>query len=201
MKTLFVLIAFVILTIIIFQSYTLMSANNTEEQQYTVVLKDKEFEIRHYPAATLATIQSDARSYRELSGPGFRKLAGYIFGGNETKTSIAMTAPVHMEINDSQASMSFVMPSAYNESNLPKPSDPNVRIHQSKDEYVAVVKFSGYASDRDMKINADKLHNWLKEKGINSTGNIRYLGYNPPYQFLNRRNEIVVSVNWNSEKK
>lgn len=196
MKTFFIIVAFALIAFIIFQSYTVMSANNTEEQKYTVVFKDKDIEIRHYPAATLATIKSNAKSYRELSGPGFRKLAGYIFGGNETKTSIAMTAPVHMEISDSWASMSFVMPAAYNENNLPKPNDSNVIIHKTAEEYVAVMQFGGYASDRDMKVHAEKLRNKLEEKGISSYGNFRYLGYNPPYQMLNRRNEIIVSVNW-----
>jgi hypothetical protein len=111
MKTLIVVVAIAIFIVVIFQSFTLMSANRTEEQKYTVVLKEKDFEIRFYPSATVATIKSDAKTYKDLSGPGFRKLAGYIFGGNETSTSISMTSPVHMDISDSGSSMSFVMPS------------------------------------------------------------------------------------------
>lgn len=199
MKTFFVIAAIAIFIVIIFQSYTLMSANKTEEQKYTVILKDKDFEIRFYPSATVATINSDAKTYKELSGPGFRKLAGYIFGGNETNTSISMTAPVHMDINDSVSSMSFVMPSLYNEENLPKPNDPNVHIHRTADEYVAVIQFGGFASDKDLKFYSGKLREILAKKGINSYGNARFLGYNPPFQLINRRNEIIVSVNWKVE--
>lgn len=65
------------------QSSTIMSSNRTEEQKHTVILKEKDFEIRFYPSATVATINSNAKTYKDLSGPGFRKLAGYIFGGNE----------------------------------------------------------------------------------------------------------------------
>ena len=36
----------------------------------------------------------------------------------------------------------------------------------------------------------------LKEKAIKTTGTPRYLGYNPPYQLIHRRNEIIVSVDW-----
>ncbi len=197
MKTNYVIIA--IFFISIFQTFTLMSANKTEEQKYTIVLKDKDFEIRFYPSTTIATIHSDAKTYKELSGTGFRKLAGYIFGGNETNTSISMTSPVHMNINDSASSMSFVMPSSYNEENLPKPNDPGVIIQNTPDEYVAVIRFGGYASDKDLVFYSARLNDILKEKGISSYGNFRFLGYNPPYQVINRRNEIIVSVNWKSE--
>jgi hypothetical protein len=196
MKTIILITAIAILIIVIFQSFTIMSVNKTEEQKYTVILKDKDFEIRFYPSATVATINSNAKTYKELSGPGFRKLAGYIFGGNETSTNISMTAPVHMDINDSVSSMSFVMPSSYNEENLPKPNDPNVLIQKTPDEYVAVIRFGGFASDKDLIFYSGKLHDILKEKGITSSGHARFLGYNPPFQLINRRNEIIVSVNW-----
>jgi len=199
MKTFFIVTAIAIFLIVIFQSYTIMASSKTEEQKYRVILKDRDFEIRFYPSATVATINSDAKTYKDLSGPGFRKLAGYIFGGNETNTSISMTAPVHMDINDSVSSMSFVMPSSYNEENLPKPNDPNVLIHKTADEYVAVIRFGGYASDKDLIFYSEKLHEILKEKGITSYGNARFLGYNPPFQLLDRRNEIIVSVNWEEQ--
>ena len=199
MKTFFVIAAVAIFIVIIFQSFTLMSANKTEEQKYTVIRKDKDFEIRFYPSATVATINSDAKTYKELSGPGFRKLAGYIFGGNESNTSISMTSPVHMDINDSGSSMSFVMPSSFNEENLPKPNDPNVHIQKTADEYVAVIQFGGFASDKDMVFYTGKLRDILTEKGITSYGNARFLGYNPPFQLIDRRNEIVISVNWEKQ--
>ncbi len=199
MKTFILVTVIAIIILVLFQSYTLMSANKTEEQKYTVVFKDKDFEIRFYPSATVATINSNAKTYKELSGPGFRKLAGYIFGGNETNTSISMTSPVHMNINDSVSSMSFVMPSSYNEENLPKPNDPNVLIKKTADEYVAVIRFGGFASDKDLLFYSDKLHDILEQKGITSYGHARFLGYNPPFQLVNRRNEIIVSVNWKAE--
>jgi hypothetical protein len=173
-----------------------MPALKTEEQKYSLVRKYKDFEIRFYPSATVATINSSAKTYRDLSGPGFQKLAGYIFGGNEANTKISMTTPVQMDINDSVSTMSFVMPSAYSKENLPKPNDPGVRIKNTSDEYVAVIRFGGYASDADMKLYSEKLQNLLKENGITSVGNYRFLGYNPPFQPIGRRNEIIVTVDW-----
>ena len=173
-----------------------MAVADTERQKYRVVLSEEGFEIRFYQASILATIYSDAKTYRELAYPGFRKLAGYIFGGNESDTKISMTSPVHMDINSPSSSMSFVMPSSFNEENLPKPDDPGVIIERTEDMYVAVITFGGYASDNDIKKYSEKLRILLDEKGITWYGNFRYLGYNPPFQPFGRKNEIIVSVQW-----
>lgn len=196
MKTFFIILSVSLVVLIVFQSFMVVSVSKTEEQKYSVILKDENFEIRFYPSATIATINSDARTYKELSGPGFRKLAGYIFGGNEDGKQIAMTSPVHMNLNDSLSSMSFVMPTAFNKENLPKPNDSEVKLETTNDEYVAVVRFGGFASDQDLKNYSGKLLSILKEKGIETLGNPRYLGYNPPFQLVGRRNEIIVSVDW-----
>lgn len=180
--------------LLLFQSLTNMAFAVTEKQKYRSVHTDKEFEIRFYPSAILATVYSDARSYRELATPGFRKLAGYIFGGNESDTKISMTSPVHMDMN--QASMSFVMPSSFSEENLPKPDDPGVKIERTDDVYVAAIRFGGYATDKDISHYSEKLKTMLEEKGIRWYGNFRYLGYNPPFQPFGRRNEIIVNVEW-----
>jgi hypothetical protein len=185
-----------VVLVILFQSFTNMPTNKTEEQKYSLVRKYPGFEIRFYPSAIVATINSDAKTYRDLSGPGFQKLAGYIFGGNEANTKISMTTPVQMDINDSVSTMSFVMPSAYKKENLPKPNDPGVKIKSTSEEYVAVIRFGGYASDKDLKFYSEKLQSLLKENGITAVGNYRFLGYNSPFQVIGRRNEIIVAVDW-----
>ena len=186
----------IFLLLIIIQSHTNIAMAKTEEQKYRVIKSEKEYEIRFYPAAIIATIYSDADSYKELSGSGFRKLAGYIFGGNESDTKISMTSPVHMDINNTKSSMSFVMPSLYNKENLPKPDDSNVILETTKDEYVAAIRFSGYASDDDIRVYSEKLRKLLIENKISYYGNFRYLGYDSPFRFTGRRNEIIVSVKW-----
>jgi SOUL heme-binding protein len=196
---LIIILALIILLIILLQSFTIMSTNKTEEQKYNIIQRYKDFEIRFYPSATIATINSNAKTYKDLSGPGFRKLAGYIFGGNESSTKISMTSPVQMDINETASTMSFVMPSAYTKEKLPKPNDPNVKIKNTADEYVAVIRFGGYASDKDLKFYSEKLQNLLKENGIHSLGNYRFLGYNPPFQFFGRRNEIIVAIEWKTD--
>ena len=174
-----------------------MASTKTERQKYKLINKQKGYEIRYYPSATLATVHSTSSSYRTLAYSGFRKLAGFIFGGNETNTSIAMTSPVHMDINDSGSSMSFVLPSSYTGKNIPRPNDPGVIVEQTDSEYIAAIRFRGYASNRDIKKYSEKLGKLLEENGVDYFGNFRYLGYNPPYQFIGRRNEVIVSIDFN----
>lgn len=199
MKKMIIALIALFVIVVVFQSFMVTSTNNTEKQAYKVIKKEDDFEIRYYPPATFATIQSSAKNYRELSGSGFRKIAGYIFGNNEFSSKIAMTTPVHMDINNEGSSMSFVMPSAYDINNLPRPNDANVKLHQTPGEYVAAIAFGGFANDASIKKYAAELEKALGNKGIKSIGHFRYLGYNPPYQLVGRKNEIIVTVEWKND--
>ena len=123
MKPSLLLIILLLIAVPILMSF---SKARIEKQKYRVVKKEKDFEIRFYPPAIFATTRSTAKSYQEMGSSGFRKIAGYIFGGNETSAKIAMTAPVHMDINENGSSMSFVMPSEYTLDKLPRPADARV---------------------------------------------------------------------------
>jgi uncharacterized membrane protein YcgQ (UPF0703/DUF1980 family) len=191
----FIIIAVVLfLVFVIFQVYTTMGTNKTESQKYEVIRTGENFEIRFYRGAVMAKITSTANSYETLGSSGFRQLAGYIFGGNESSQQIAMTTPVYMDINDSLSSMSFVMPSSYNENNLPKPNDSKVSIVRTNDEYIAAIQFGGFASDKEIEKQTNKLRSALDKNSIVYFGNFKFLGYNPPFQLFGRRNEVIVSV-------
>ena len=179
---------------ILFQSFVYMSTNKTKEQPYTVLEKDGDIEIRLYPSATLATVQSTAKSYGEMASPGFRTLAGYIFGGNESETQIAMTSPVQVDINDSLSTMSFVMPEGYDMNNLPKPNNSAVILSKTNEQVMAAIRFRGFADDSDREKHKQELAAYLNSKGIQTKGNFKFLGYNPPYQLVGRRNEVVIEI-------
>jgi len=193
MKVSFLLIILIIMAIPILMSFT---NARIEKQKYRVIKKEKEFEIRFYPPAIFATTRSVAKSYRELGNTGFRKIAGYIFGNNETSAKIAMTAPVHMDINEKGSSMSFVMPSEYTLDKLPRPTDARVELHESPAVYIAAIEFSGYANDQKINQYKDQLSQILNKKGIKTIGNPTYLGYNAPYELIGRKNEVVIAIEW-----
>ncbi len=193
----FYLVAGIAFVFLMIQSYKVVSSSlKTENQKYRVVRTEAQFEIRFYPSATFAKIYSTGTNYKSVASSGFRKLAGYIFGGNEQKQSIAMTAPVRMEMTDKGSTMSFVMPDKYKESDLPKPNDSSVQIVKSSPQYVAAITFGGYADDENIKEKRDQLLKLIQEKGIKVTGEYTFLGYNAPFQFWSRKNEIVIPIEW-----
>ncbi len=181
---------------LVFQSFIAVNALKTEKQKFRTILKEGNFEIRFYPSATMATIYSNATDYKGLANNGFRKLARYIFGGNEQKQSISMTAPVRMSMNEKGSSMSFVMPEKFDKGDLPTPNDKTIDIQKSKPVYVASISFSGYATDAKIKSNKEQLEQILKNKQIKMIGEYSFLGYNAPYQFVGRTNEIIIPIEW-----
>ena len=167
------------------------SDTKTEHQKYEVITSQKEFEIRYYPPAILASVDMGG-SYDQSRNSGFGTLAGYIFGGNEQNMQISMTAPVR--ITESERIMSFVMPSEYSIQELPKPKSSKVKLHTSEPQYVAVVRFGGWASDRKISEMKTRLSELIKQAGLKHNGKFEFLGYNPPYQLANRRNEVLVPL-------
>jgi hypothetical protein len=196
MKIILITLGVLLGLFIIFQIVITMSTDKTETQSFKLIQKEEDFEIRYYPESIVAKVNSNIKSYKDLGSSGFSTLAKYIFGGNKENKQISMTSPVHMEISDSISSVSFVMPKKFNKDNLPSPNNPNVIIETVEPQYVAVIAFSGFANESDIKKNKELLIEYLNKKGISYYGNFRFLGYNPPYQLFGRRNEVVVNVNW-----
>ena len=195
MKMFYLFLALAII-FIVFQSFKKFSVSSIETQKYRVVKKEDGFEIRFYPKATFATIRSNGTNYKQIASSGFRKLAGYIFGGNDQNKSIAMTEPVRMEMSEKGSAMSFVMPEKYDMATLPKPKDATVEIKQSEEVYAAVIAFGGYANDEKINDYTNKLVDLLQKKNIKIIGGFNFLGYNAPYDFIGRKNEISIPIEW-----
>jgi hypothetical protein len=80
------------ITIFIWIAYGYFSSR-VKEPKFRVVEKKTGYDIREYAPYIEARVKVTGE-YREAMTSGFRILAGYIFGGNTRKQSIAMTAPV-----------------------------------------------------------------------------------------------------------
>lgn len=179
---------------IIVQSFVSISMSGIEKHKYTVVQEFKDFEIRQYETALFSSVILDASSYDQSSSSGFRVLAGYIFGGNAASEKIAMTSPVAMELGD-KVKMSFMVPSEYTEKDLPKPTNGRIFFEKKEGKQMAAIGFGGWASDEKIEEYKKRLAGLLAKHGIQHTGNFIYLGYNPPYKLIGRKNEIIVEVN------
>jgi hypothetical protein len=175
------------------------NADTTEQQKYTVLHAEDSFEIRYYPRALVASVESNAVEMRDNANGNFRRIAGYIFGNNERNQKIAMTAPVRMEKTSAGNKMSFIMPAEYSMDELPKPNDAGVVLSDLAEDTVAVLRFTGFVSDKEIEQKKAELEQWLSKKNIMCLSGYRYMGYNPPYQLTHRRNEVAVSVRWSGE--
>ena len=180
------------------QAFVMKSTSNTEMYAYKVIKKYDSFEIREYASANFTYVTMNASSYKESSGKGFRSLAGYIFGDNDKNEKIAMTSPVAMSLDDSTTTMMFMVPSEHKLGDLPKPNNSDVKFKKEPGKTVAAITFGGWADDEKIKAYTTKLKNLLKANGITHLDNFSFLGYNPPFEVINRRNEIIVELDPNS---
>ncbi|MCE2683025.1 MAG: SOUL family heme-binding protein [Flavobacteriia bacterium] len=193
MKTILIVTSILLGIMILAQAFIYTSTNSTEQHKYVVLKKFEEFEVRQYAPAMFSSVKMVSDSYETISSTGFRTLAGYIFGGNDKNEKIAMTSPVVMEIGDTTR-MSFMVPSDMKKEDLPKPNNGRIYFEEQEQKIMAAIEFGGWADDEKIEEYTNKLKANLKANGLSFTGKFSYLGYNPPYQVVGRRNEIVVEL-------
>ena len=107
-----------------------------------------------------------------------------------------MTAPVHMEMGADSSRMRFVMPEGLTMDSLPAPDDPDVRLERVPEEVVAVLRFGGFANDERIAERTEELLSLVEAAGLEAAGPVRFMGYDPPWQLVARRNEVVVALRW-----
>ncbi len=184
-------------------------ARAVEEPAFKTVLSDGAFEVRDYPGLIVAEVTVTGEQ-KEAANRGFRLLAGYIFGGNKRRQSIAMTAPVKQEPVSEKIAMTapvtqvqnagawivrFTMPRAYKMEALPEPNDPKVQLRRLPATRVATLRFSGLAGKSDVDAKSTELLAATKSHHVLASGPVTLAQYNPPWTpwFL-RRNEVMVQV-------
>ncbi|MDI1366438.1 MAG: heme-binding protein [bacterium] len=180
-----------------------------EQPAFKAVLREGAFEVRDYPALVVAevTVSGDQK---EAASKGFRLLAGYIFGGNTRRQSIAMTAPVAQAPTSERIAMTapvtqiqsagewvvrFTMPSAYSMDTLPEPNDPKVRLRVLPPTRFAVLQFSGLAGKDDVAAKTAELEKRAGTHHLRAIGPASLAQYDPPWTlWFMRRNEVMLPV-------
>ena len=172
-------------------------ASGIEEPEYELLSEYEGFEIRRYSESVQARLLTPSSGWSGNSS-GFRRIAGYIFGGNETNQRIAMTAPVQMWDTDSGSMMSFTMPSKYSIKDLPSPIDKGVEIVEVDEHVVAVLPFSGLSRNSKARRLMAKLETLVQASGLTAEGAPVLAVYDNPGTTLPfmRRNEIHLPLNW-----
>ena len=191
-KIIWISLSVIVLGIIIF-SIVSFTSRDIETPDYKVLKTIDEVELRLYPKMIVAKTSLSDKSFENQGSNGFRTIANYIFGGNEKNQKIAMTAPVVMEMSDS-ATMYFVMPKQYKKEDLPNPSSKNVRISEESSKTLAVISYGGFSSDKKIQKHQKELMKVLMKNNIKTKGAYMYMGYNAPWDVINRRNEVAIEV-------
>ncbi|MCF8283905.1 MAG: heme-binding protein [Sphingobacteriales bacterium] len=181
-----------LLTLVVMALFAFKS-DGIEMPTYRVIKKYGDMEIREYPTMIIAQTQLSQSSQDQRMSNGFRTIAGYIFGGNERNQKIAMTAPVVMKMGDT-ASMYFMMPKQYKTTELPKPNSNKVEIVEEQARVLAVIRYSGFSSEKKIEKYRKKLAAIISKNHLNVIGPYMYMGYNAPWDVINRRNEVAIEV-------
>ena len=103
-------------------------------------------------------------------------------------------------LNDSKKFLQFVRfnHKKFNIDNAPLPKDNSLEVFEGNSGYFAAIKYSGYTNESKEKVFTEKLQSILKEVDIKASGEPVILVYNSPYKLINRRNEIIIPVIYNS---
>ncbi len=192
-------------------AYWQLSRLFTENPDYTVEGRFDGFEIRRYHSRVVAETTVAGAGWDDALEEGFRRLAGYIFGGNAGKQKLAMTAPVNAAparpekiamtapVNArSEADalvVTFTMPKARSLASLPAPADGRVLLREQPGGRVAALRSRGrYTSERIEALQAQLLRR-MEQAGQKPAGPPSFAGYDAPstLPFL-RRLEIWVPL-------
>jgi hypothetical protein len=183
-----ILIAFVAI-----QLFAVNGQKDIETYPYLVSKKYDVFEIRDYEASLFTSVKLSDNKYKDASGKGFSILAGYIFGGNKTNEKIAMTSQVSMSLEDSMTMM-FMVPKKFKKETLPEPNQSRIKFREEPAKTIAAITFGGWANDEKIEHYKQKLKLALDAENIPYTNRFYFLGYNPPYEIFNRKNEVIVEL-------
>ena len=192
-KIVLILIGVVLIAFVVTQLFAYNSQRNIETYSYSINKKYNTFEIRSYEETLFTSIKLSTKGYENSSSKGFSILAGYIFGGNERNEKISMTSPVAMKLEDSMTMM-FMVPKELKKEMLPKPNQSLIEFKEEPAKTVAAISFSGWANNKKIEKYKQKLQSALDAEGIAYTERFYFLGYNAPYEFFNRKNEVIVEL-------
>jgi DNA gyrase inhibitor GyrI len=164
-----------------------------ESAPYKVVRSTGKFQVRDYPALTVAeTTMESGPDHRDGS---FNRLFGFISGGNESEQRIAMTTPVLVSVRETNATMAFVMPAKMTTSDVPKPTSGQVRVRQQTGGRFAVFRFSGRRNSTNEAEALISLRAWMAGEGLKESSLPVFAYFDPPWTpaFM-CRNEVMLRV-------
>ena len=184
------------ITTVIILLFLVNSIMAIETPNFKLIKKEGEFEIREYEPMIIAMTKVKS-GYREASSTGFRRIANYIFGGNQKQMEIKMTAPVITDVPNVKGmyDILFVMPSQHKFDDLPIPDNDNVELKVKELGKTAVIEFGGWATESRATHYKEKLEQFIETSGYEINSDYMVAQYNSPWALPPfRRNEIIIMI-------
>jgi hypothetical protein len=188
--------------------------SRVEQPDFRIEKQDGDVEVRAYGPLIAAEAEVKGQR-REAINEGFRLIAAYIFGANQPKAKIEMTAPVEQQkqkiamtapvtqqgggARDGEGGESwtvrFIMPKAWTMETLPAPSDSRVRLEPIPPRRFLAIRFSGFAGDDAIRERTDELRRYAETNGLAIKGEPVLAFYDPPWTLpFMRRNEVMFEL-------
>jgi hypothetical protein len=203
-------------------AWGLYSSNSVETPEYEVVSQSGDIEIRQYAPMIAAEATVTGEQDQAIS-TGFRIIADYIFGNNQSADGIAMTAPVTQQSGEEIAmtapvtqqpseniamtapvtqqsdgnswKVRFIMPSKYTMETIPLPVNSDVKLVEVPSKRFAAIRFSGLAGESKLDRYTQELLEYMDAQKLTPVAAPQYAFYNDPWTlpFL-RRNEVMIEI-------
>lgn len=180
-----------------------------QEPPFTLETVTDHYDIRTYGAVLVAEARVEA-GFEEAGTRGFKLLARYVSGANQSRTSaarmsfdtpwtpslkIGRTAPVCQVQSPWGFMIQFVMPARFTLASLPKPDDARVLLRELPPRRLAVRRYSGCWTESLYHQHRRALVAALKKDGVHTTGGPVFARFDSPFvPWFLRRNEIWMEV-------
>ena len=172
---------------------------------YTVVKRYPAFEVRQYAPYIVAEVTVPGPA-SEVGSQGFKLLSAYIFGGNQGRRQLAMTAPVTnapvtttpepvrlamtAPVTQSASAatgdgsgfiVQFTMPRGETLATLPIPDNARVRLREQPGQLYAVITYSGRWTQSNDQEHIDTLRRTVVDAGLKPIGEPVIARYDAPF--------------------
>ncbi|MDG1692870.1 MAG: heme-binding protein, partial [Methylophilaceae bacterium] len=89
-----------------------------------------------------------------------------------------------------------IMPNKSTLETLPEPNNKNIKISSIPKEKYVVIVFSGLVRESSYQEKENLLNQFIEEKKLKTSGEIKIARYNPPWTLpFFRRNELMIKIN------
>ncbi|XP_034696705.1 heme-binding protein 2-like [Vitis riparia] len=194
----------VLLVLIAYLSFLVVSGHAIDSPQYTVVHSQSDFQIRLYRQSSWMSATVHGTSFNKSTKDAFHRLYKYIHGANLNSSQFAITAPVLTSVTPSalgsEYTVRFFLSPKYEESPPQPYPELNLQFDKWRSHCVAVRVFPGFAKDdtisKEIKALETSLDDYLfgKSAVLEEKNSYTIAQYNASYHPTGRVNEVWLNI-------